>query len=127
VALIEQGTIEPVLRVGNLDAKRDFTDVRDVVDAYVGLGASGASGVIYNVASGVARSMRDILDALLARAAVSIRVDTDPARLRPHDAPVLVGDATQLRAATGWTPRISFDRMIDDLLEYWRTQTKIDV
>ena len=122
VALIERGAMDPVLKVGNLDAKRDFTDVRDVVEAYIGLMTRGESGAIYNVASGVARSMRDILDAVLARASVSIRTDTDPSRLRPHDASVLVGDASKLRAATGWVPRIGFDQMIDDLLEYWRSR-----
>ncbi len=120
VALIERGEVEPVLRVGNLGAKRDFTDVRDVVGAYVALMAAGESGSIYNVASGVARSMRDLLDALLTRATVPIRIETDPSRMRPHDTPMLVGDASKLRATTGWAPRISFDRMIDDLLNYWR-------
>ncbi len=120
VALIEHGSAEPVLKVGNLDAKRDFTDVRDVVEAYAALMTTGESGAIYNVASGVARSMREILDALLARASVPIRIEADPARMRPHDTPILVGDASKLRAATGWTPRISFAQMIDDLLDYWR-------
>ncbi|MEQ1759853.1 MAG: GDP-mannose 4,6-dehydratase [Vicinamibacterales bacterium] len=120
VALIERGNHEAVLRVGNLEARRDFTDVRDVVAAYVGLAASGETGQIYNVASGVAPSMREILDALLARASVRIRVEPDPSRMRPHDMPVLLGDASKLRAATGWAPAISFEQMIDDLLEYWR-------
>jgi len=122
VALIESGTMDPVLKVGNLEAKRDFTDVRDVVAAYVRLMAAGEPGAIYNVASGIARSMREILDALLARASVAIRVDTDPTRLRPHDMPLLVGDASKLRAATGWAPKIGFDQMVDDLLEYWRSR-----
>ena len=120
VALIEIGAMEPALKVGNLDARRDFTDVRDVVAAYRALMEVGQAGSIYNVASGVAPSMHDLLDALLVRAAVSIRVDTDPSRMRPHDIPVLVGDASKLRAATGWSPRVTFDQMIDDLLDYWR-------
>lgn len=119
VALIERGA-EPVLKVGNLDAIRDFCDVRDVADAYVAIMTGGNVGETYNVASGVGRSMRQVLDALLARAAVPIRVDTDPARMRPHDTPFIVGDASKLHQATGWAPRISFDQMIDDLLGYWR-------
>lgn len=119
IALIEHGA-EPVLKVGNLDATRDFTDVRDVAAAYVALMAGGKVGELYNVASGIGRSMREVLSALLARASVPIRVDTDAARMRPHDTPVIVGDASKLRAATGWKPTITFDQMIDDLLEYWR-------
>jgi GDP-4-dehydro-6-deoxy-D-mannose reductase len=125
VARIEHGA-EPVIKVGNLEAKRDFTDVRDVVDAYALLMSRGHSGSIYNVASGLARSMRELLDALLARSTVRIRVDLDPARMRPHDIPVLVGDASKLRATTGWEPKISFDQMIDDLLDYWRAQAARD-
>ncbi len=124
IALIEQGTLAGVLKVGNLDAKRDFTDVRDVVEAYVALMQHGLSETIYNVASGVAWSMREILDALIARATVSIRVDTDPERIRPHDTPLLIGNASRLRATTGWTPKITFDQMIDDLLEYWRHEVR---
>jgi GDP-4-dehydro-6-deoxy-D-mannose reductase len=120
VALIETGAIAPILRVGNLEARRDFTDVRDVTAAYVAVMRRGESGSLYNVASGVAPSMRQILDALLARASVAVTVETDAARMRPHDLPLLVGDASKLTAATGWRPSITFDRMIDDLLEYWR-------
>jgi GDP-4-dehydro-6-deoxy-D-mannose reductase len=75
---------------------------------------------VYNVASGVARPIRAILDALIARARVPIRVEADPARMRPHDVPVLVGDSSRLKAATGWQPAIPFDQMLDDLLAYWR-------
>lgn len=120
IAQIERGDIEPVIRVGNLDARRDLLDVRDVVRAYAALLAAGTPGAIYNIASGVARPIRDVLAALVARARVPIRIETDPARLRPNDVPVLVGDASRLRAATGWEPAIPFDRMIDDLLDYWR-------
>jgi GDP-4-dehydro-6-deoxy-D-mannose reductase len=120
VALIECGVHEAVLRVGSLEAKRDFTDVRDVVAAYVSLARSGATGQVYNVASGIARSMHEILDALLARASVPIRVEPDPSRMRPHDMPVLLGDASKLHATTGWSPTTSFEQMIDDLLAYWR-------
>jgi GDP-4-dehydro-6-deoxy-D-mannose reductase len=122
IALIERGAMEPVLKVGNLDARRDFTDVRDVVRAYAALIADGRSGEIYNVASGTARSMKQLLDALMVRSRVRIRVESDPARMRPHDTPLLVGDPAKLRRATGWSPMVSFEQMIDDLLEYWRAQ-----
>lgn len=122
IARIERGEEEPVLHVGNLDAARDLLDVRDVVRAYAALVEHGTPGGVYNVASGVARPIRGVLDGLIARAHVPLRVETDPTRLRPHDMPVLAGDATRLRADTGWQPAISFDRTLDDLLDYWRAQ-----
>lgn len=124
IALVERGALEPVIRVGNLDAQRDFTDVRDVVRAYGLLMERGAAGTVYNVASGIARPMRAVLDGLAQRSRVRVQISTDPERLRPNDTPVLVGDASRLRAATGWTPEIPFDRMLDDLLEYWRAAVR---
>jgi GDP-4-dehydro-6-deoxy-D-mannose reductase len=120
IAMIEAGQSEAVVRVGNLAAQRDLTDVRDTVDAYIALMAQGTSGEIYNVASGVGRPIQAVLDGLVSRARVPIRVETDPALLRAGDIPVLVGDPAKLRQATGWQPRIPFDRTLDDLLEYWR-------
>ena len=120
IAVIERGGSDPVLRVGNLDAERDFTDVRDVARAYVDLMDRGAPETIYNVSSGVGRSIRSMLDALRARARVDVRVELDPERLRPHDVPRLVGDHSRLREATGWEPRIPIEQTLDDLLEYWR-------
>lgn len=122
IARIEQGLVEPVMRVGSLDSTRDFTDVRDVVRAYVDVMARGQAGEIYNVGSGVGRSIRTLLEALLARSGAAIRVDTDPARLRPSDGSAFVADCGKLRDATGWMPAISFDQMLDDLLEYWRAR-----
>ena len=119
IAAIELGA-EPVIKVGNLDAQRDLTDVRDVVRAYALLMKLGKPGTVYNVASGVSHSMRAVLDGLVARSRVRVRIETDPQRMRPHDVPFLVGDASRLRAATGWAPEISFDRMLDDLVRYWR-------
>ena len=121
IAHIERGGVDPVIRVGNLDTHRDLTDVRDTVRAYVLLMERGVPGTIYNVASGVARPMRAVLDALVARSRVPVRIALDPARLRPNDLPVLIGDSTRLRLATDWAPLIGSDRMLDDLLEYWRT------
>ena len=124
IAQIERGGVDPVIRVGNLDTHRDLTDVRDTVRAYALLMERGVSGTIYNVASGVARSMRAVLDALVARSRVPVEIALDLARLRPNDLPVLIGDSTRLRRATDWAPLISFDRMLDDLLEYWRTAVR---
>jgi GDP-4-dehydro-6-deoxy-D-mannose reductase len=120
IALIERGQLEPVIKVGNLDAHRDFTDVRDVVRAYSALMKSGTAGVIYNVASGVGRSIRSVLEALASRSRVPVRIEIDPARMRPSDAPSLVGDSSRLTRATGWQPAVTFDQMLDDLLDYWR-------
>ncbi len=114
--------LEPVIKVGNLDAQRDITDVRDVVRAYAALMDGGTTGVVYNVASGVARSIRSILDALVSRARVPVRIEIDQARMRPNDVPVVVGNFSRLNAATGWQPEVTFDRMLDDLLSYWRAQ-----
>ena len=123
IALIERGQLEPVIKVGNLDAQRDLTDVRDVVRAYVALMQSGKTGVVYNVASGVARSIRSILDALVSRSKAPVRIEVDHTRMRPNDVPVVVGDASRLIEATGWRPEITFDEMLDDLLSYWRGLT----
>ena len=124
IALIEKGDAEPVIRVGNLDARRDFTDVRDVVRAYVSLARLGKSGEIYNVGSGVGRSIQSLLDALKSRARVEVRVEVDPARLRPTETSAFVADTTRLRDRTGWQPQISFESMLDHLLDYWRAEVR---
>ncbi len=124
LARIEAGLDEPVLAVGNLDARRDLTDVRDVVRAYELLVARGRPGELYNVCSGEVRSMRELLDGLRARVRVPVRIAVEPSRLRPNDAPVLAGNPSKLRADTGWAPAIGFDRMLDDLLEFWRGQVR---
>jgi GDP-4-dehydro-6-deoxy-D-mannose reductase len=121
IALIENGELPPLISVGNLDAQRDLTDVRDTVRAYPLLIDGGVPGTVYNVASGIGRSIRAVLDALVQRARVRVDVQVDPSRFRPQDTPVVIGDASRLRVATGWTPRIPFDRTIDDLLAYWRS------
>lgn len=125
IALIEAGAMEPVIRVGNLDAGRDLTDVRDVVRAYATLMKSGERGAIYNVGSGTSRTMRSVLDELIARSKMPVRIESDPSRMRPSDVPVLTANCARLEQATGWRPAISFDQMLDDLLEYWRGQTPV--
>lgn len=125
IVAIERGA-NPVIHVGNLDAERDLTDVRDMVRAYALLMEKGTAGTVYNVASGVGRSMRSVLDGLVQRARVPMTVVPDPARLRPHDNPTVVGNPARLREATGWAPAIPFDRTLDDLLDYWRTTPERD-
>jgi len=105
----------PQLYVGNLEAKRDFLDVRDVVRAYLALARDGKPGEIYNVCSGVARAMRDVLRELIVAAHVPVEVRDDPKRLRPSDVPLSLGDATKLREATGWEPKIGFSASIRDI------------
>ena len=122
VAAIEAGLQEPVIRVGNLDAIRDFTDVRDMVRAYWLAVTKGKPGEVYNIASGQGISIRDLLDKIVALAQVEVKVEVDPARLRPSDVEILLGDASKFRADTGWEPRIPFDQTVRDLLDYWRGQ-----
>ena len=122
VALIERGQMSPELRVGNLSAARDLTDVRDVVRAYVGMAGRGSRGDSFNVCSGRAVPIRALVDGLVARSHVPIQVVVDPARFHPVDVPVVLGSAEKLRHVTGWTPEIPLDRTLDDLLNWWRSQ-----
>lgn len=123
IADIEVGRCEPVISVGNLDARRDLTDVRDTVRAYRMILERGRPGRPYNICSGTAISIRELLDRLLARARVPVEVQVDPARYRPNDTPLLLGDPSRLRDELGWTPEIPLERTLDDLLEYWRGRT----
>jgi GDP-4-dehydro-6-deoxy-D-mannose reductase len=122
IAEIEAGLRPPLLKVGNLEAVRDFTDVRDVVRAYWLLLERGEAGV-YNVCSGRGRRIRELLDLLLAQSTTRVEVRVDPDRLRPSDVPVQVGDPARLRAATGWEPVIPLEQTLRDLLEDWRERT----
>jgi GDP-4-dehydro-6-deoxy-D-mannose reductase len=121
IADIEAGRWEPEITVGNLDARRDIHDVRDTVRAYQLILEHGADGRAYNVCSGRAISIGALLDKLLAHARVPIKVRVDPARYRPNDVPLLLGDPTRLTTELGWLPEISLDQTIDDLLAYWRS------
>lgn len=120
IARIERGLAPPTILVGNLETRRDITDVRDVIDAYVRIMERGECGRAYNVCSGRAWRMRDLLDELLRMATTSIGVETDPARHRPVDVPVVQGDATRLRTELGWTPRIAVEDTLRATLDYWR-------
>ncbi len=120
VAEIEKGIREPVIMVGNLAAKRDFTDVRDVVKAYVKLIKQGSSGETYNVGSGSAQEIRQILEKVIAMSDVDIKVETDPNKIRPVDVPIIEADITKLNTLTGWKPEISVEQTICETLDYWR-------
>jgi GDP-4-dehydro-6-deoxy-D-mannose reductase len=122
IADIEHGRWEPQISVGNLDARRDLTDVRDTVRAYRLILERGLPGRPYNVCSGRAIAIRDLLDQLIARARVPVEVRVDPARYRPNDTPLLLGDPGRLRDELGWTAQIPIEQTLDDLLEYWRTR-----
>jgi GDP-4-dehydro-6-deoxy-D-mannose reductase len=124
IAQIETGSRPPVLSVGNLDAVRDFTDVRDVVRAYWALLEKGEGGEVYNVCRGTGYRIREMLDILLAASTARVEVRVDPERLRPSDIPVLVGDPSRLHAATGWEPRIPLERTLTDLLDFWRQRVR---
>lgn len=121
-AEIEKGLRDPVIHVGNLSARRDFSDVRDVVRAYTLLMEHGAAGETYNVGSGKAIAIREILDMILAQAKVPIEVQVDQARLRPVDVPVIEADVSKLEACTGWKREIPLEQTIGETLEYWRRQ-----
>jgi len=120
IAEVETGQRPPVLHVGNLEAVRDFTDVRDVVRAYWALLERGQGGQVFNVCSGRGRRIRDLLDTLLSLAKVELEIRVDPERLRPSDVPVLVGDPSRLKSATGWEPKIPLETSLADLLADWR-------
>ncbi len=120
VARIERGELPPVMRVGNLEAVRDFSDVRDVARYIQAIGAKGEGGEVFNVCSGSTFSIRRILDILLAQARVPIHVEVDPARLRPLDNPVLSGDPALIRRRFGLGPEYAIERTLGDLLDSWR-------
>ncbi len=124
IADIEQGRWAPEIAVGNLEARRDLTDVRDTVRAYRLILERGVPGRPYNVCSGRAIAIRELLDHLLARARVPITVKVDPARYRPNDTPVLLGDPSRLRNELGWMPAIPLEQTLDDLLAYWRERSE---
>jgi GDP-4-dehydro-6-deoxy-D-mannose reductase len=122
VAHIEVGLQEPIIHVGNLEAERDFTDVRDVVRAYHLLALHGRSGEVYNVGSGQSHAVHEMLDAFLAESIVPIEVRPDPARMRPSDIPRVVCNYGKLSACTGWRPEFTFRQSLMDVLEYWRSE-----
>ncbi len=122
IALIEKGLQEPIIRVGDLTSKRDFTDVRDTVRAYWLLLDKCRPGEVYNIGSGNTRPMQEVLDMLLSMSKVKVEVCVDPTRLRPSDVMILWADTTKFREATGWEPTIRYEQTLRDLLDYWRAK-----
>ena len=120
IAMIESGRQEPVMRVGNLSAQRDFSDVRDIVRAYYLALSKGRAGQVYNIGSSRAYSIREILDLLLELSEIPIQVEQDPERMRPSDVPVMVCDTRYFGRATGWQPRYGMEQTLRDTLDYWR-------
>lgn len=119
LAQIKHGKKEPVIHVGNLDALRDFTDVRDMVRAYWLATQKGKPGEVYNIATGQGILIKDMLQKLITLAEVEVEVRPDPARMRPSDVEILLGDSTKFRNDTGWQPEIPFDVTLRDLFAYW--------
>ena len=120
IAEIEKGLIEPIMYVGNLNAKRDFSDVRDVVRAYWLAVTKCEYGDVYNICSERGRAIQSVLDLLLSVTNKNIEIKKDPARMRPSDVEILQGDCSKIREKTGWKTEISFEKTMEDLLNYWR-------
>ncbi|MFN2251553.1 MAG: GDP-mannose 4,6-dehydratase [Anaerolineae bacterium] len=124
VAEIEAGLREPVVRVGNLDARRDFTDVRDTVRGYRLVAEKGASSEVYNLGTGSAHAVREILDHYIAASTADVAVVIDPDRMRPADVPLTMCDAGKARGELGWEPAIPFEQTLDDTLDWWRARVR---
>jgi GDP-4-dehydro-6-deoxy-D-mannose reductase len=122
IALIEKGKQEPVIFVGNLEAERDYTDVRDTIRAYLLSVQKCDYGDVYNIATGKAVKIKKVLEILLSMSKIKVEIKEDKSRLRPSDVPILIGDATKFRKATGWKPEIPFEKTMEDLLNYWRSR-----
>ena len=123
VARIEKGVQEPVVRVGNLEARRDYTDVRDVVRAYWLALERAQPGEVYNICHGDSWTIQQVLDFFLSQSTVRVEVQVDPDRLRPSDVQILEGSYERFRQATGWEPAIPLEKTFRDLLDYWRERT----
>jgi len=126
IAEMEKGVREPVISVGNLNAQRDFTDVRDVVRAYWLSLQKCKPGEAYNICSEKALKIQEVLDLLLSLSKKkNIAVRPDPTRMRPSDVEVLLGDCSKFKKATGWKPEIPFKKTMGDLLDYWRKKLEV--
>lgn len=124
VAEIEAGLREPIIKVGNLSAKRDFTDVRDVVLAYVMLMEHGKAGETYNVGSGTAVQVSDILDTIVSMSNVAVQVEVDQNKLRPVDVPIIEADVQKIYDCCGWKKKIALETTLQETLEHWRDKIK---
>ena len=121
---MEAGMRKPIMQVGNLSAKRDFTDVRDVVRAYGLLVQYGKAGETYNVGSGQAIAIEQILQMIVSKSALDIQIEIDPEKLRPVDVPIIEADTQKLVQMTGWKREISLEQTIQETLDYWRKEVK---
>ena len=119
MAEIKLGKSKPVMMVGNLEAKRDFSDVRDVVRAYHEALTKGTPGEVYNICSGVGRTIQSVLDLLIEISGLKVEIEQDPRRMRPSDVMVLEGSAEKIRKEIGWSPSITFEETMKDLYDYW--------
>jgi len=124
IAEAEVGRSPPVIKVGNLEAKRDFTDVRDMVVAYYLALSKGEPGEVYNIGSGIARSIREVLDILLRESKIELTVQEDPTRLRLSEVPVVACDSRKFRERTGWEARIPLEESLRGILDYWRAKVE---
>jgi len=120
IAEIEKGRREPEILVGNLEAERDYTDVRDMVRGYLLALEKGEPGEVYNICSGKAVKIKKVLDTLITFSKVKVEIKKDASRMRPSDVPILLGDNSKFVKKTGWRPKISFEKTMKDLLTYWR-------
>jgi GDP-4-dehydro-6-deoxy-D-mannose reductase len=120
IAEAEAGLRQPVIKVGNLEPQRDFSDVRDVVQGYHAALTKGEPGEVYNLGSEQARSIGELLDGMLSMASAPLKIEQDLTRLRPADVPTMVSDCSRLRARTGWRTTIPFEKSLQDVLDYWR-------
>lgn len=124
IARIEAGKQEPVIYVGNLEAVRDFTDVRDIVRAYHLAITKGEPGEVYNIGSGQGHTIQWLLDTLLSMSHVAVEVKQDPTRMRPSDIPTNVSNNARFTKQTGWEPRIPLETTLRDVLDYWRRKVE---
>ncbi|MBI5613861.1 GDP-mannose 4,6-dehydratase [Candidatus Gottesmanbacteria bacterium] len=122
IALIEKGKQEPIIHVGNLEAKRDYTDVRDMVRAYLLAVEKCEAGDVYNICTGNAIEIGKMLELLLSFSKVKVSTKQDQSRMRPSDVPILIGDNSKFVAQTGWKDEIPFKKTMEDLLNYWRAR-----
>ena len=121
IADIEKGLIHNTLSVGNLNVKRDYTDVRDAMKAYHQIALKAKPGSVYNLCSGKAYSLKDLLDILISLSTADVKIEVDEMKFRPSDLPIMLGDNTKIKTDIGWAPKIDINKTLKDLLNYWRS------